>query len=166
MMVFSFFSAFRKLFIGLCFISLQAYCDCPAAYRFDGKKVILTEEQWKEKLSPEQFKVLRKEATEPPFDNAYFDNEKPGIYECAGCALALFSSEAKFNSGSGWPSFTAPICQENIVLKKKFNPFTSAKIAKCSRCDGYLGELFTDGPPPAGNRYCIDSAALNFVPSL
>ena len=142
----------------------QGFCDCPSTSRFDGKKLVLTEKQWREKLTPEQFKILRKGGTEAPFKNAYFDNEKPGIYQCVGCSLPLFSSEAKFDSGTGWPSFTAPICPENVLVQKKLNPFSSGMEVKCSRCDGHLGDLFTDGPPPTGNRYCTDSAALNFIP--
>lgn len=145
-------------------VSIQGFCDCPPQYRFDGKKLILTEAQWKEKLTPEQFYILRKGGTETAFKNAYFNNERHGIYQCAGCALPLYSSDAKFDSGTGWPSFTAPICQENVTLQKKINPFTSAKEVKCSRCDGHLGDLFKDGPLPAGTRYCMDSAALNFIP--
>ena len=143
-------------------LSTQTISDCPSNYRFDGEKLVLTEKQWKEKLTPEQFRILRKGGTEAPFKNAYFDNKIAGIYECAGCALPLFSSEAKFDSGTGWPSFTAPICPQNVTLESKWSPFSSGREVKCSRCDGHLGDLFKDGPPPIGDRYCIDSAALNF----
>lgn len=141
----------------------EEYSSCRPEYRFDGKKLILSEKEWKERLTPEQFRILRKGGTEPAFKNPYFDNKREGIYECAGCALPLFSSDQKYDSGSGWPSFWAPICHENVTVKRSFNPFASGKEVVCSRCEGHLGDVFKDGPPPTGNRYCVDSAAFNFI---
>jgi len=152
------------LFCGLFLFAEVGYGECTSANRFDGKKVVLTEKEWEARLTPEQFYILRKGGTETPFKNAYFDNEESGIYVCAGCALPLYSSEAKFDSGTGWPSFTHPICPENVAVQMRFNPFASGRECKCSRCDGHLGDLFRDGPPPLGTRYCMDSAALRFIP--
>ena len=132
-------------------------------YRFDGKKIDLKEKEWKERLTPEQFKVLRKQGTEPAFDNAYYDNKKCGIYECAGCALPIFSSDAKYDSGTGWPSFWKPLCDENIFLREDKKLSCGRTEVVCSRCGGHLGHLFDDGPAPTGKRYCMNSTALHFV---
>ena len=125
--------------------------------------VTKTEAEWREILTPEQFAVLREEATEPPFRNAYFDNKAAGIYQCAGCGAELFSSSTKFASGTGWPSFWQPIRQTAIGTKTDWKLVLPRTEVHCATCGGHLGHVFKDGPQPTGLRYCINSAALKFV---
>jgi peptide-methionine (R)-S-oxide reductase len=120
-----------------------------------------TEEQWREELSPEQYAVLRKQATEPPFTGKYVYTKDDGIYRCAGCGAELFRSDTKFDSGSGWPSFTEPANLENVELREDKSHFMVRTEVVCKACGGHLGHVFDDGPGPDGKRFCINSCALD-----
>lgn len=125
--------------------------------------VVKTKEEWKKLLTPEQFHVLREKGTEQATTGIYNNHHEHGVYLCAGCGLDLYRSEDKYESGTGWPSFTAPIALENITTSEDNSLFMNRTEVLCRRCGGHLGHVFRDGPEPAGLRYCINSAALHFV---
>jgi peptide-methionine (R)-S-oxide reductase len=129
------------------------------------EKVEKTDAEWRQQLTPEQYRVLRRHGTERAFTGAYHDSHGHGTYRCAGCGLELFASGAKYDSGTGWPSYYQPIHERHVGTQEDNTLFTRRTEVHCARCGGHLGHVFEDGPEPTGLRYCINSAALAFEPS-
>jgi len=127
------------------------------------EKIKKTEDEWRKELTPEQYTVLRQAGTERAFTGAYWDNHEKGTYYCAACGLKLFSSDTKFDSGTGWPSFYAPASEASVDREVDESLGMDRTEVRCHRCGSHLGHVFDDGPRPTGLRYCVNSAALKFV---
>ncbi len=129
------------------------------------EKIVKTQSEWKQQLTDEVYRITRENGTERAFTGVFHDCQEEGVYVCACCELPLFDSTNKFDSGTGWPSYTKPQNAENITTKEDQSFFMMRTEVLCTRCDAHLGHLFTDGPLPEGTRYCINSASLNFKKS-
>lgn len=128
------------------------------------EKINRSEEEWKELLSDDEYRVLREKGTDPPFRNKYNSHYENGRYVCRGCGQPLFDSETKYDSGSGWPSYTRPVSKDRVIEKEDHSLFMNRIEILCSNCESHLGHVFTDGPDPEGLRYCMNSTSLTFIP--
>ncbi len=128
------------------------------------EKIKKSDQEWQQELTPDQYRVLREKGTERAFTGEYNDNKATGVYTCAACGQELFSSEAKFDSGSGWPSFYAPLTDDSVEEERDTTHGMIRTEVLCSRCESHLGHVFDDGPQPTGQRYCMNSISLDFKP--
>jgi methionine-R-sulfoxide reductase len=144
-------------------VKLRVYNKAGQLVQIEADKLVLSEEQWRERLSPMQYLITRRKGTERAFCGNLLDNKRQGVYVCVCCRLPLFSSSAKFNSGTGWPSFFQPVAPENVATEADLSHGMRRVEILCARCDAHLGHVFPDGPAPTGDRHCVNSESLDFV---